>query len=270
MASSQLWVMGFLVLVLLAEWLAGRHKALYSANDYLVNGLCILLGLTVRPLLALTVALFIGAIMPVAKGSANGWPFWPSLLGIVLLAEFCNYWVHRWSHLKRQNPWLGWIWPLHRTHHTAKYVNVLLHFRINLFWGMVSPLTWVHSLAFYLGFYEAAGVSILLFSAWGIFTHCHFRWDDAIRNHSMLGRPFRLLEHLFVSPGIHHTHHGYGKDGKHYRNFGLLLSVFDWWFGTLHLPEGRPQHYGLMERRPHWAEEVFYPLYQKRLFRSGE
>lgn len=262
MLESQVWVMAVLIVVLLAEWLAGRHRDLYGRNDYLVNGLCLVLGFTVRPLLALLVALFISAAFPGASGIASDLSFWPAFFGILLTAEFCNYWVHRWSHLKRVSPLLGWIWPLHRTHHTAKYVNVILHFRINLFWGLVSPLTWVHSIAFYLGQKEAAGASILLFSLWGVVTHSHFRWDDAIRRHPVLGRPFRALEHVFVSPGIHHTHHGYGRDGKHYRNFGLVLSVFDWWFNTLHLPQGRPQYYGLAERRPHWAAEVFYPIFR--------
>ena len=264
MVGSQLWVMAALLAVLAAEWLAGRHRDLYGRNDYLVNGLCILLGLTARPLLGLALALFIGAVVPAGRNVAGDWPFWPSLFGIILSAEFCNYWVHRWSHLNRRNPMLGWIWPLHRTHHTGKYANVLLHFRVNLFWGMVSPLAWVHIIAFHLGLHEAAGASILLFSLWGVATHSHFRWDDAIRRHAVWGKPFRALEHILVSPGLHHTHHGYGRDGKHYRNFGLLLSVFDWWFDTLHIPEGRPQYYGLAERTPHWAEEVFYPLYRVR------
>ncbi|WP_317933250.1 sterol desaturase family protein [Halioxenophilus sp. WMMB6] len=259
--------MAILLTVLLAEWLAGRHKGLYGKNDYLVNGLCALLGFTIRPLLALSVALFIGAVVPVAQGSFSDWPFWPSLIAILVLADFCMYWLHRWSHINRQNPVFNWIWKLHRTHHTAKYVNVLLHFRINLFWGMVTPVTWVHSLAFYLGLQEPAIVSILIFSIWGIFTHSHFRWDDTLRRHQWLGKPFRALEHIIVSPGIHHTHHGYGRDGKHYRNFGLVLSVFDWLFGSLHIPEGRPQNYGLAERRPHWAEEVFYPVYQEKFSR---
>lgn len=262
--ESQLWVMMILSLVLVAEWLAGRHRALYGRNDYLVNGLCLVLGFSIRPLFALLVALVISHVVPIARGALSDWPFWPTLLGIVITAEFCMYWVHRWSHLKRQHPWFNPLWRLHRTHHTAKYVNVLLHFRVNLFWAIVSPLTWVHSLAFYLGLEKPAVTSILLFSIWGIFTHSHFRWDDVIRRHRLFGRPFRALEHFIVSPGIHHSHHGYGKDGKHYRNFGLLLSVFDWLFGTLHIPEGRPHRYGLPDRTPHWAEEVFYPLFRRR------
>jgi sterol desaturase/sphingolipid hydroxylase (fatty acid hydroxylase superfamily) len=149
---------------------------------------------------------------------------------------------------------------MHRTHHTAKYVNVLLNFRISLFWALVAGLTWVMSLAVYLGQAKAAGAAVIVFSFWGIFTHSDFRWDDAIRRHRILGPAFRGLEHVFISPGIHHSHHGYGKDGGSYRNFGIFLSIYDWLFGTLHIPEGRPFRYGLPGTTPHWADDAFSPL----------
>jgi sterol desaturase/sphingolipid hydroxylase (fatty acid hydroxylase superfamily) len=264
MEKAQVWIMVVLVAVLLAEIAAGRHRNIYKANDYLVNGLCIVLGLSLRPLLALGVALSIANLLPQARGALHSEPFWQAFIVIVLTAEFCNYWVHRFSHEMRRNRFLSWLWPMHRTHHSGKYVNVLLHFRLNLFWGLVSPLTWVHSLAYYLGQESAAAASIIIFSTWGVFTHSHFRWDDTLRSHRLIGPLFRAAEHVIVSPGIHHTHHGYGRDGKNYRNFGVLLSVFDWIFGTLHIPEGRPAHYGLPGPTPHWAEEIFYPIYRSK------
>ena len=53
-------------------------------------------------------------------------------------------------------------------------------------------------------------------------------------------------------------------DGGNYRNFGIFLSIYDWLFGTLHIPQGRPSRYGIPDPTPHWAEEVFYPLYRGR------
>ncbi|MGE0741777.1 MAG: sterol desaturase family protein, partial [Hyphomonadaceae bacterium] len=59
---------------------------------------------------------------------------------------------------------------------------------------------------------------------------------------------------------MHHSHHGFGRDGKMYCNYAVLLSVFDWMFGSLHLPEGAPSRYGVPGEQPHWAEETFFPL----------
>lgn len=264
MDTTMFWTFAVLGAFLVVEILAGRHRNLYTGNDYLVNGFCIFLAFTLRPILALGVANAIGYALPQAQGSLKDASFWPALIVIIITSEFCNYCVHRASHELRRNRFLGWLWPLHRTHHSAKYVNVILHFRISLFWAIVSPLTWVHAFAYYLGLGAAASVSIAIFSIWGVFTHSHFRWDDSLRSHPRIGPLFRALEHVIVSPGIHHTHHGYGSDGKTYKNFGILLSVFDWMFGTLHIPKGRPAHYGLPGPTPHWAEEIFYPLYRER------
>lgn len=260
------WVLAVTGVILVAEIVAGRHRAIYGRSDWLVNGICIFIGAAVRPLAAVAVAFVIGWLLPAGKGALAGMPFWPAVLAIVLVAEFANYWVHRLSHEFKDSRWFDWLWRMHRTHHTAKYVNVLLNFRISLFWALVAGLTWVFSLALYLGLAKPAIVAISLFSFWGIFTHSDFRWDIVLRRQSWIGPIFRGLEHVIVSPGMHHSHHGYGNDGGNYRNFGVLLSIYDWMFGTLHIPEGRPFRYGIPGATPHWADDAFSPFNVGTLF----
>lgn len=254
------WILGITLVIFVAEVVAGRHRGVYSRNDWFVNALCIFVWALIRPLGAALIAMFIAWLLPNGKGALKDVPFWPALLVIILVAEFMNYWVHRWSHTLKGSKAFDWLWRMHRTHHTAKYVNVLLNFRISLFWVFVAGLTWTMSLAMYLGQTKAAGAAIIIFSFWGIFTHSDFRWDDAVRRKKIVGPLFRGLEHIFVSPGIHHSHHGYGKDGGNYRNFGIFLSIFDWVFGTLHIPTGRPFRYGLPGHAPHWADDAFSPF----------
>ncbi|TCM14709.1 fatty acid hydroxylase family protein [Novosphingobium sp. PhB165] len=254
------WVLAVTGIILVAEIVTGRHRAIYSRGDWFVNGICIFAGAVVRPLGAVAVAALIGWLLPAGRGALSWVPFVPAVIVITLLAEFANYWVHRGSHILKDSRWFDWLWRMHRTHHTAKYVNVLLNFRISLFWALVAGLTWVMSLAVYLGQAKAAGFAVVIFSFWGIFTHSDFRWDDTIRRHRIFGPMFRGLEHIFISPGIHHSHHGYGKDGGNYRNFGIFLSIFDWMFGTLHIPNGRPFRYGIPGSTPHWADDAFSPI----------
>ena len=67
-------------------------------------------------------------------------------------------------------------------------------------------------------------------------------------------------EWILVTPRIHHTHHGYGRDGKAYRNFCTMLSFYDRLFGTLHIPEGRPWRYGLPGGEHVWWRQLLFPL----------
>lgn len=255
-----LWVLAVTGVILLAEVIAGRHRKIYSRSDWIVNSICMLGAALVRPAGTAVVAMAIAYLFPSGQGALRNVPFLPALIAIILLAEFANYWVHRGSHQLKGSRWFDWFWRMHRTHHTAQYVNVLLNFRISPFWILVGGLGWVFSLAIYLGQAQAAGLAIVIFTFWGIFTHSDFRWDDAIRRHSVFGALFRGLEHVFISPGIHHSHHGYGRDGGNFRNFGVFLSIYDWMFGTLHIPTGRPFRYGIPGNTPHWADDAFSPL----------
>ncbi len=254
------WVLSLTGVILLAEIAAGHHALIHDREDWLINGICMVIGAAVRPAGAMVVAMLIGAVLPWGRGAAASVPFWPAFVTIILAAEFANYWVHRLSHEFKGHRRFDWLWRMHRTHHTASYINVLLNFRISLFWSLVAGLTWVMSLALYLGLDKPAWAAITVFSFWGIFTHSNFRWDDPIRSHRLFGPVFRALEHVIISPGVHHSHHGYGKDGGNFRNYGILLAVFDWAFGTLHIPQGRPYRYGIPGTSPHWADDAFSPF----------
>lgn len=258
-------VLAVTALVLAAEIAAGRHKHVYRRSDWLVIGLCALLNpLVTRALAGMLIAAVAGMVAPGGRGMLAHVPLLPAYLALFLLVEFCFYWVHRWAHEGQRRPWLGWLWKIHRTHHAGKYMNVLVTQRINLFWSFIVPTSWLTGFAIYFGQGRAAALVILSIFLWNLITHSHFRWDDAVRRHLRWGRLFRAAEHLIISPGMHHTHHGYGKDGASYRNYAVTFAFLDWMFGTMHIPEGRPWRYGLPGAQPHWAEEVFYPLVQIR------
>jgi sterol desaturase/sphingolipid hydroxylase (fatty acid hydroxylase superfamily) len=250
------------LVILVVEILAGRHKGIYRREDWLVIGIpAVLNPFIISPLAGGLIGWTATKVLPASAGALSHWPLIPFFLGLFVLTEFCFYWAHRWAHDGKKNgSKLRWLWKIHRTHHAGKYMNVLVTLRINPTWHFIVPTAWITGFAVYLGQAQAAAMVGISIYGWNLITHSHFRWDDAVRSHRWFGRPFRALEHIVVSPGIHHTHHGYGKDGASYRNYAVTFSFIDWIFGTLHIPEGRPAHYGLPGNEPHWAEEVFHPL----------
>lgn len=259
MQNSFVWIYTATALLLLIEILAGRHRGAYHRGDFRLLLGSFLLGRWVMAPLAIALmsgcyALFLPGQF---QGALSDTPFWLAFPLLLLASEFCFYWVHRWAHNPVRHPVL---WKIHRTHHTGRHMNVSLKFRLNLTWFFIIPSGWVNGLALYLGLGEAVIAVIITLQVWNLVTHSNFRWDDAVRSHPALGPMFRALEHIVVSPGIHHTHHGYGRDGASYRNFCTVLSLYDWLFGTLHIPQGRPSRYGIPGSDPHWLEQLFYPL----------
>jgi len=258
------WITVGAIIVLLAEVFAGRHRGAYARKGEipLILSSMAIGRFALGPSVGILVAMVWSGLLPAYQGTLADTPLWLAVPGVMLFGEFFFYWVHRYAHQTSKSKSL--LWMLHRTHHSARYMNVAVWMRLNLFWYVVIPNAWSMGLVIYLGLGEAAGIYIVLNAVWNIITHSDFRWDDSIRRHRYFGPAFRALEHVFVSPGIHHTQHGYGKDGASYRNFGVLLSVWDWVFGTLHIPDGRPYRYGIPGHDAHWLEELAYPLVRIR------
>lgn len=256
------------LVVLLMEIVAGRHRGLYDRHTVLVTLGCIFGNVLSRTASAILIAWVAATVLPSGRDALAGWPLLPSFLGVFVLTEFAFYWAHRLSHEAKKGGRFQWFWKLHRTHHSAKFLNVGVTMRQNIFWSFVVPTSWIIGIATYLGLGAAAGMTLVIIYGWNLITHADFRWDDPVRRHRVFGRPFRMLEHVLVSPGIHHTHHGYGHDGANYRNYAVTLSALDWIFGTLHIPQGRPWKYGLPGPNPHWLEEILFPLVPGRPART--
>lgn len=256
--QAQLWVFAAAALVFLIELGQGRHKGIHRLQDWLLIASSLLGSVAMRPILALLTAFVIGLLLPSWQGVLAGASPLAGYAVLLVSAEFAQYWVHRWAHNSARHPLL---YGMHRTHHTAPYVNVTLLYRSNVFWGVVHPYGWLAAAAIYLGQAEAAAAFFLTIFLWNALTHSDWRWDDAVIERvpggSQLVRAFELL---FVTPRIHHAHHGYGRDGRAYRNFNTMLTIFDRLFGTLHVPQGRPWRYGVPGGEHHWVRQMLFPL----------
>lgn len=263
------YLYGATVLILLAEILAGRHRGIYERSSWYVALGCIAGNTFTRPLAAILIATVAGRALPSHRGALVGMNPLLAYVAVFAISEFAFYWGHRWSH-EAKGKRNDWFWKIHRTHHSGKFMNVGVTIRVHPLWAFIVPSAWVFGIATYLGLEQAAGLSLLTVYGWNLITHAHFRWDDAIRRNRWAGPAFRALEHVLVSPGMHHSHHGYGKDGGNFRNYAVTLAVFDWMFGTLYIPSGRPWRYGVPGTSPGWAEEILYPVVRSRVGKTAE
>lgn len=254
----ELWIFAAVATVLVIELVQGRHRGVHRLQDGFLIASSLASSIAVRPLMAVLTASVIGLLLPQWQGALSGAPMWLSFVVLLVVAEFGQYWVHRWAHESVRHPLLH---GMHRTHHTAPYVNVTLLYRSNIFWGFVHPYAWMAALAIYLGHAEAAALFFLAIFLWNALTHSDWRWDDAVIARVPGGaRLIQAIELVFVTPRLHHVHHGYGRDGKAYRNFNTMLTLFDRLFGTLHVPEGRPWRYGVPGGEHHWVRQMLFPL----------
>ena len=188
------------------------------------------------------IALFVHARLEALLGAYQGPGLAPWLaasimtLGVFLAYEF-GYWIDHF--LKHK---ISFLWAFHRVHHTAQSLSPLTNFRVHpvdsiVFLNILALATGAASgvLSYTLGpsvrpFTLGGGNAILIV---GLYLSVHLQ-------HSQVWIPARgFLGRIVVSPAHHQLHHS--ADPAHFnRNFGGYLSIFDWAFGTLLIPDARP------------------------------
>lgn len=255
--NDAVWIYFATILIIVLEAVTGQLKNC-TKRDFGLTFLCFLTNTAItRPLVGLGIGLAGVWAFPSYAGVWSAVPVWQAALIAFVSMEFVFYWAHRWSHegQKKGHP-LNWYWKIHRTHHSATELNVTVIQRQNIFWAFFTPHIWMVALFVYVGMEAGAAVALVWLYIWNLITHTHWRSDHVF----LKSRTFRALQHIIITPSMHHAHHGYGKNGKMYKNYGLFLAVFDWAFGTLYLPEDRPSRYGVPGEQPHWFEEAFYPI----------
>jgi sterol desaturase/sphingolipid hydroxylase (fatty acid hydroxylase superfamily) len=186
---------------------------------------------------------------------------WVLFAGLLFLAIELGYWFGHY--LMHVTPWL---WEFHKVHHSAEVLTPLSEWRqhpvelifvpffIILFEACVAGvLGWGFGDQARIQAYWYLGIALLFMSA----TLLHLRHTHVeIAATGWLGR-------LIQSPVHHQIHHSIAPE--HYdKNLGLFLSVWDWAFGTLFIPEkGKKVEVGLTEKpqnRHALGENLFGPF----------
>jgi sterol desaturase/sphingolipid hydroxylase (fatty acid hydroxylase superfamily) len=149
-------------------------------------------------------------------------PVWGHLLLVFVVNDFCQWWVHRLLHRSPR------LWEFHKLHHSVEQMGFAAHLRYHWMENVVyKSLTYIPLAMLGVGLNDFFWVHIFAL-AWG-----HF-------NHSNIYVPLGPLKYLFNSPQMHIWHHAQHIPNPYGVNFGITLSVWDYLFGTAHIPhDGR-------------------------------
>lgn len=147
----------------------------------------------------------------------QGLPFIVQLALAFFVADFCQYWAHRFFHSHE------YFWRFHSIHHSTKAMDWLAgsrtHF-IDIFVTRCAAFTPLY----------VFGFSPLVFNIYILFMAIH-----AVLIHANTRINFGFLKYILATPQYHHWHHC--EDPKYYgKNFATIFPFIDRMFGTYYLP----------------------------------
>jgi len=213
-------------------------------NDLLyvfANGILVRLGLLAAVILVLTLG---ALIVPTGLHEAiGGQPLWLQLIEVLLLADLGFYAAHRAFHA------VPALWRLHQIHHSIEEMDWLAGARVHPIDQIITKSASLLP-CFALGYSEwAIGTFALL-----------YHWHSLLL-HSNLRLGFGPLKRIIASPDFHHWHHAREREAWD-RNFAGQLALWDFLFGTAHLPEGRTaERFGIAEPVPStYGAQLLHPF----------
>jgi sterol desaturase/sphingolipid hydroxylase (fatty acid hydroxylase superfamily) len=149
----------------------------------------------------------------------------PATIIFYVLMDFSFYWAHRLMHTR-------YLWPFHSIHHSQSELTYLTTARFHVLDVVV--LTVVTGVpAVLIGWPVGSIVTVSVFLS----------FQDKIQ-HTEIDWTYGPLYRVFVSPRFHRIHHATATTVFN-RNFGRLLPLWDYVFGTAHANAERPVEVGV-------------------------
>lgn len=205
-----------------------------------------------------------------ASNPMQHWPVWAILLTGFVVRDFVQWWTHRLLHRSE------FLWQFHKVHHSVEQMGFAAHLRYHWMENVVYrtieyiPLALlgiglhdffiIHIFTLAVGHYNhsnitvpgrvtggVVGLLIGLVVATGGFEVNLLQQDPALGTQLAVVVGFglvgsltlgRVMKILFNSPEMHIWHHAHDMPESHPYgiNFGLTLAVWDYIFGTAHIP----------------------------------
>ncbi|MGB8398427.1 sterol desaturase family protein [Bradyrhizobium sp.] len=217
------------VVVFIIEWASGGNIRRYWSRNFRTDMLYGLLynggiynTIIYRPLIAV-LALLVPA-----------WQFrlidhLPALAGFLaywLITDFAGYWIHRLYHSN------DFLWTFHRVHHSQTELTFVTSFRNHIVEQIISNI---------IMFVPAILLGVPVWF-WGPVFLMQNLFEGL--QHSDIKWRYGFLYPVLVSPVFHAIHHS-PERARHDSNYGKILSVWDYLFGTISIGE-RPANFGLV------------------------
>ena len=164
---------------------------------------------------------------------------------IFILDDFLRFTHHLFMHR------ISFLWKLHELHHSAHVLTPITLFRIHPLESAIAALRNSLSVGLSLGlflFLFNSDASIVTFMSINVFGFIFNLLGSNLR-HSHIPLGFGPFEMIFISPRLHQIHHS--RNQEHYnKNFGVSLTIWDAFAGTLLVPkEQKPLKFGTRKLR---------------------
>lgn len=207
------------------------------------------------------------------------WPIWGHLLLGFILRDFIQWWIHRLLHFNKT------LWEFHKVHHSVEEMGFAAHLRYHWMENVVYrtleyiPLAMIgigltdffiiHIFTLAVGHYNHSNISVDGKVTAGVLGALISLFIISMNSFTMMTSVLvfigctlgcalilgRFMKYIFNSPEMHIWHHSYElpEDHKYGMNFGLTLAIWDYIFGTAHIPhDGRDIKLGFpgMEEYP--------------------
>lgn len=171
----------------------------------------------------------------------------------MLLAYDISYYTYHWAQHK-----FPFMWELHKVHHSAEVMVGITKDRVHPLDELMNR-AWDGVIAgFFFGLWTLVSLNPVEATIFGVNVYVirNILMMDFVR-HTHLKISFGALNNIVLCPHYHQLHHS--ADPRHYdKNFGLLFSFWDRWFGTLAVPEKDESFtFGLMERESREYQSLF-------------
>lgn len=224
-----------IVFVVVALWEAGWPALTLSGSlvgRWVANGGLFLIDRVLMSLVTRALPVAVAAAGAVGSGPLGKMPFWAQGVLTLLVLDLAGYARHRWYHASAA------LWRIHEPHHSDVDCDLSTSFRFHPVEAAIGTLT------------SLAGVWLLAAPASAVALYEGLAMMIGLTGHGNIRLPGwleRAVALVFITPGLHRTHHSTETAGQ-LSNYGIVFSWWDWVFRTLR-DEPTPAQFGLPGQR---------------------